>query len=565
MCGIFCSVLQNASSHSDYMSRSFKDILRSRGPDVQDELVLNYDAGQMFFAGNVLWQQGESVQKQPVVDDDYIFLFNGDLYNLQKPEHMSDTYWIAEKLSECRLEEEKLLDLLKNLEGPHCLIIYNKRDQVLYFSRDTLGRNSLIIERSSEGLYLSSTTLHLENKRISLELPPLGLYRVKVNDLTSCILYPWQTLNDYATQLLSNLDIAVGWKTTVDSPIAPHWMLQSDLTFDYDFYTFPYIDSPKDFYENLISQTQIKESLAVLHKLLSDSVKSRVTNTAPFCRLCLQELKLPTLCSHAKVCFLFSGGIDCTILALLADNFVPENEPIELINVAFESVEGQNTSEKIWDVPDRKTALVSFNELQRLCPKRSWQLLNVNVTRNELQQKLTTHIRHLIYPLETVLDESLGCAFWFASHCISSTARVALVGSGADELFGGYVRHRNSYRRCLGSEEERQLAVQNELEVDWQRLPARNLARDDRVIADNGKTARAPFIEENFVKYVRSLKSYQKCCFSFPEGVGDKLLLRLYGYQLGLREAVFLKKRAIQFGSRIANRKQNAAQHSNNL
>ncbi|KAH8356658.1 hypothetical protein KR084_009586 [Drosophila pseudotakahashii] len=565
MCGIFCSVLQSGGLYSSNFPNLLKEILRNRGPDVQDEVVLDYDAGQIILAGSVLWQQGESVRKQPVVADDFIFLFNGDIYNLPKPESMSDTSWISSQISECRYEEHKLLKLLKEWEGPHCLIIYNKRNQILYFSRDTLGRNSLIIERIPKGLNLLSTSHYFENEKVSLELPPLGLYRVKVNDLTSCVLHPWQPLNDYAIQLLSKLDRAVGWKTTVESQIAPEWMIKSKLTFDYDFYKFPYIDSHMDLYKKLIGHQEINESLTTLHKLLLDSVRNRVTNMTPFCRLCLKKWNYETVCRHAKLCILFSGGIDCTVLALLANEFVPENEPIELINVAFESVKGQNMSEKLWDVPDRKTSLLSINELRKLCPKRCWNLLEVNVTRLELEQHLTTRIKHLIYPLETVLDESLGCAFWFASHCASSSARVALIGSGADELFGGYTRHRNSFRHCLGGALERQLAVQHELEMDWQRIPARNLARDDRVIADNGKTARSPFIEENVVKFIRSLEAYQKCCFSFPEGVGDKLLLRLYGYQIGLRDVVLLKKRAVQFGSRIANKNQNAAHQSNTL
>ncbi|KRK05143.1 uncharacterized protein Dyak_GE28580 [Drosophila yakuba] len=313
----------------------------------------------------------------------------------------------------------------------------------------------------------------------------------------------------------------------------------------------------EDLYKNLIAQSEIKETLSIIHTLLSDSIKNRVKNTAPLCRLCLQQLNISLACRHAKLCILFSGGIDCTILALLANQNVPVNEPIELINVAFESVKGQNISEKLWDVPYRITSLVSVNELKQLCPERHWNLLEVNVTRSR--------IKHLIYPLDTVLDESLGCAFWFASHCFQSTARVALNGSGADELFVGYTRYRNSFKRCLGNDLDHQLAVQNELEVDWQRISARNLARDDRVIADNGKTARSPFIEENFVKFIRSLEVYQKCCFGFPEGVGDKLLLRLYGYQIGLRDVVYLRKRAIQFGSRIANKKQNATHQSDYL
>lgn len=50
-----------------------------------------------------------------------------------------------------------------------------------------------------------------------------------------------------------------------------------------------------------------------------------------------------------------------------------------------------------------------------------------------------------------------------------------------------------------------------------------------------------------------------------PQGIGEKLLLRSLAYHLGLKEAAVLKKRALQFGSRIANKKENAKDVSDRL
>ncbi|XP_034135171.1 asparagine synthetase domain-containing protein CG17486 [Drosophila guanche] len=558
MCGIFCRINQNTVSCTE-LNSTLKTVLNNRGPDAQDELLLD----NVLLSGSVLWQQGESIQKQPVIEGDCVLLFNGDLYNLEKPATMSDTLWLAKKLSDCHCDE-KILSVLNVLEGPYCLIMYNKSTKILYFARDALGRNSLILEHNQQGLQLLSTSFYSEIHELStLELPPLGLYKLKIDNLSSCELYPWQTLNLYTNQQLATLDLAMGWKTIIKHTISPDWLFKEQLDFDYDFYKFDYTDSHETLFENLLNSPEIQSALATFDKLLQGSVSSRVI-TPPFCRDCLRIDQNTDKCTHAKLCILFSGGIDCTVLAVLADRYVPAGEPIELINVAFERISAQNTAatQEYWNVPDRTTALQSYTELKRICPKRCWNLIEVNVTREELHLQLSQHIHHLIYPLQTVLDESLGCAFWFATHAKNSSARVAIIGSGADELFGGYRRHRNAYRHCPGDDRERELVVQTELEKDWQRIPARNLARDDRVIADNGKTARAPFIEENVVQFIRSLEPKQKCCYSFPEGVGDKLLLRLYGYQLGLRDAVLFKKRAIQFGSRIADKKQNAAQIS---
>lgn len=152
----------------------------------------------------------------------------------------------------------------------------------------------------------------------------------------------------------------------------------------------------------------------------------------------------------------------------------------------------------------------------------------------------------------------------FRNHRFFSIFQVLLIGSGADELFGGYTRHRNAFIRPDPNRTPFE-NLEHELEFDFQRLPSRNLARDDRVIGDCGVTARSPFLEEQFVQLVRNLRAHQKCYHSLDQGVGDKLLLRLCGYRLGLRDVTALKKRAMQFGSRVADRKQNAKDQADSL
>lgn len=134
------------------------------------------------------------------------------------------------------------------------------------------------------------------------------------------------------------------------------------------------------------------------------------------------------------------------------------------------------------------------------------------------------------------------------------------MGSGADELFGGYTRHRNAFLResIENSNSNLYPKLDNELCLDRLRLPYRNLGRDDRIISDNGVTLRSPFIEENLFNFIINLKSMQKCYHQLSPGIGDKLLLRLCGYKIGLNNVCWLKKRAIQFGCRIADSKQNA-------
>ncbi|TYZ65882.1 hypothetical protein PybrP1_002994 [[Pythium] brassicae (nom. inval.)] len=132
------------------------------------------------------------------------------------------------------------------------------------------------------------------------------------------------------------------------------------------------------------------------------------------------------------------------------------------------------------------------------------------------------------------------------AEAYTSPARVLLVGIGADEQLGGYGRHKTAFE--TGGAQ----ALRDELALDMRRIWKRNLGRDDRCISAHGKEARFPFLDEDVVAFVGSLPVECICDLSQPRGAGDKLVLRVAGRQLGLRNCTGLAKRAIQFGTRLA-------------
>lgn len=83
-------------------------------------------------------------------------------------------------------------------------------------------------------------------------------------------------------------------------------------------------------------------------------------------RVRLDTLPLPTT-NAARLAVLFSGGLDSAVLARLADQLLPLDEPIDLLNVAFESPRTTRALEMdIYDVPDRLTARLTLAELREL-------------------------------------------------------------------------------------------------------------------------------------------------------------------------------------------------------
>jgi asparagine synthetase B (glutamine-hydrolysing) len=80
---------------------------------------------------------------------------------------------------------------------------------------------------------------------------------------------------------------------------------------------------------------------------------------------------------------LFSGGLDCTVLARLASDAIPAEQPIDLLNVAFENprVASNLKLQSVEDLyelcPDRITGRKAFSELVECCPTRTWRFVTV--------------------------------------------------------------------------------------------------------------------------------------------------------------------------------------------
>lgn len=276
--------------------------------------------------------------------------------------------------------------------------------------------------------------------------------------------------------------------------------------------------------------------------------------------------------TEARVAILFSGGLDCTILARLMHDLLPLDQSIDLLNVAFENPrihKDLRLDDSPYEMcPDRVTGRSSHAELLRVCPGRTWRFVEINVPYSQTIAHRTRTLT-LMHPHNTEMDLSISYALYFASKGRGvvydqagvsmpyiTPARVLVSGLGADELFGGYQRHAVAFSRQGYS------GLLEELELDFNRLGKRNLGRDDRVISDSGREVRFPYLDEDFVAFALELPVSAKCDFANPrlETSNDpaqflepsKRMLRLLAWQLGMKHVAAEKKRAIQFGSRTA-------------
>lgn len=545
MCGLFFSVSNVAFVAPDDETL---EKLQARGPDSCETHQIQIPASKQSQAGAQAWfltfvatvlaLRGSQVQRQPMIDEktQSVFCWNGEAWKIdEKPLPGNDTNHVFQLLLTAAKSpgtdaRKNIVTLLTSISGPFSFIFYDAVSACVYYSRDRLGRRSLMRSANSEmAMVVSSVSSSL--LQAPLEVETDGIHQVSLRTSTAYELLQWEGAVPVANRDLPS-------NTAGPLRIAP-------------------------------------STVHDVKRELSAALRIRVANIPTYTpNFTSSQTDQPV----PRVAILFSGGLDCTLLARLAHDLLPDEESIDLLNVAFYNprtvaANASQASHPYESCPDRITGRSSFLELQQLCPGRQWQFVAINIPFSEVLEHRPLIVQ-LMNPHNTEMDLSIAMALFFAargrgyvqrpsasfSSCESdhtesyqTTARVLISGLGADELFAGYTRHSTAFTR------HGYVGLIDELEIDFQRIGKRNLGRDDRVTSHWGKEVRYPYLDEDFVRHTLGLKIWEKCGFRerFPEEVTAdvepaKLLLRLLALELGLQGAAREKKRAIQFGARTA-------------
>jgi asparagine synthase (glutamine-hydrolysing) len=214
-------------------------------------------------------------------------------------------------------------------------------------------------------------------------------------------------------------------------------------------------------------------------------------------------------CDEAQVGILFSGGLDSTILAMLA----AEMTRVRLYTIGVPGAHDLSVSE----VTARSMGL-------------DWVPIELD------RERILSSLPAMSSILGT--ENSLVLSFEMPLFIVAqrSDERLLISGQGADELFGGYAR----YAR-MGEEE-----LRNSLDADMEGLLTVGSAREKALARHFGKEIRHPYLHHAVLQAAKGIP--------VTELVRDgerKRVLRAVATILGLEDAASRPKKAAQYGSGV--------------
>ena len=226
----------------------------------------------------------------------------------------------------------------------------------------------------------------------------------------------------------------------------------------------------------------------------------------------LQTLLRKAIVRKEKVGIAFSGGLDSSVLALLADN-------CQLYTVGLESSSDVEWSIRIAKELNKpiKTKIVTLTEAEHIIKEVVHILKSADVT----------HV-------------GIGCVVYAVLEMAKPDGiKVVLGGLGAEEIFGGYKRH-IEYGKDLEN-------IHDRLWEGLYGMEQRDLARDIPIAKHFGITLVAPFLNEELVTYAMRIDPKLKI-----NNERRKIILQDTAFALGLpKDVAYRPKMAAQYSSKF--------------
>ena len=387
MCGFIGYISNKNSNRINEYQEKFNFFFKKqkyRGPDFNEKILINSGSSQISVGFNRLSIIDQSQDGNKIFrNDEFMLLFNGEILNFLELKKKYFNHISFESKTDTELLFKFLIKFgtskINELEGMFAFTLINLKLKKLILCRDYTGIKPLYYLKNVDGIFFSSDAWFL--------------YSIsgKKLDPFACKFFFQYGFTPKETSLIENV------KKVLPSS-----------TIEFDFVKSQLIE--KSYF--LISKNKINSEIdeTTLENKLSEIIKKN-------------------LITDTKIGVFLSGGIDSTIIALLAKRY---NKNIQAYTSFF--------------TPREKFAKfnIDLNFAERVCKDFDIKLNKVEINEDNKNQK-----NELINSIKN-LDEPISNLNFFNSYLQSQNAKrddckVILTGDGADEIFGGYERYKKCY------------------------------------------------------------------------------------------------------------------------
>ena len=222
-----------------------------------------------------------------------------------------------------------------------------------------------------------------------------------------------------------------------------------------------------------------------------------------------------------KVAVAFSGGLDSSVIAVLAKNCGVE---VHLFSVGLENqpeVQFAKTAATALGLP-LHLQTYTIDDVESILPKVLWLIEEPNVMKVGIAIPL----------------------YWAAENSSKLGCKILLTGLGGDELFGGYQKYLREYKRYGAT------AVRNALYHDVEKSYETNFQRDNKVCSFHKVELRLPFMDQDVINFALGLPVNLN--ITSAEDNLRKRVLRQTALKLGIPSFIVNKaKKAIQYATGV--------------
>ena len=166
MCGLLGIILKNKNFYNKESFLKSLDSINHRGPDFQNYVEYEKNNYKIFFGHTRLSILDTSaLGNQPMYSHSkrYLIIFNGEIYNHIKIRKIIESKvvikWKSYSDTETLINFIEHFDIdyvLKNLSGMFSFLIYDFKEEKLFFSRDIAGEKPLYLSFDENYIIISS-------------------------------------------------------------------------------------------------------------------------------------------------------------------------------------------------------------------------------------------------------------------------------------------------------------------------------------------------------------------------------------------------------------------------